>query len=205
MAKKTSTIRIGNGFAIIGRRRRHEQLAVNELVLVAVVGHAVELVERPMLDLRCHEHGTSLAPRRGETTASSRAGISGLVYVGPRQRRPSDLVIMPQTPVAESRVSIARLRCPEGQRDIPPRYQEGSLPRSRRRCGHGRANGPMVRVACMRGAHSPSCTSASTPPAPARGIAARISGSAPKCVASCRLLGSIPRSISLPATVGCPR
>ena len=46
-----------DGLVAVRRRRRHEQLPVNELVLVSVVGQAMELLERPALDFRRHVHG----------------------------------------------------------------------------------------------------------------------------------------------------
>ena len=50
----------GNELMVGSRRRRHEELPANELVLVSVVGKAVHLLERPSLELLRHVHGPTV-------------------------------------------------------------------------------------------------------------------------------------------------
>jgi hypothetical protein len=57
-----------DGFVLAGRGGRHEQFASDELVLVAVVREAVQLVERPTLGLDRHVHDPSFL---GEDLAAS--------------------------------------------------------------------------------------------------------------------------------------
>src|SRR5437867_930336 len=51
-------------FVFVRRRRRHEQLTAYELVLVAVVGEAVELLERPHLAASDHRHDATFLGKR---------------------------------------------------------------------------------------------------------------------------------------------
>src|SRR5207237_9950040 len=72
-----------NRLVFFGRWRRHKQLAAHELVLVAVIGQAVDLVERPLLRLRRHVHavsllaGTSVRMRRAYARCARRPAPKG--------------------------------------------------------------------------------------------------------------------------------
>ena len=92
------------------RRRRHEQIATHQLVLVAVVGEPVKFVERPGLDGRRHVHDrTLLGSSRDACAEDTRACRAwrhrGIPVLRNRMRR-----IDPVTPYARRIGRVKRLK-----------------------------------------------------------------------------------------------